>query len=478
LLTAAILFVGLAALFAITRSHWLDDWDSVNFALALDDFDVTRHRPHPPGYPLYIGAGKLAQVFVADHAAALTLVSALAGAAVASMFYLLGRRHEDRSVALCATLIMALSPLFWLQSGLALTDMFGMVFVLAFLLVEGGSPRRPQGDLARRIACGVIAGLALGARPHIAFLILVYWCIRASSSRSVGTAPVVTAALAFLIGVMLWLIPASLATGGVETYLHATIGQFEWRFGRPGVSVLGSSMSGEYLLSRAAALVGSIGQAFAPMHLTASNIARRMAIALLVIAFYVVFAWRSPSKDVARPYMLASAVYLLMLFILLPTRHLRYFLLFSLIVGWSVSGYLAQFRRPVVRAAALAALFAVTVLPSFFLVGGLSKVPPPVAALEWVKSNHPAAILYSDQLRRHADFYWPGGDSKAEPKGETGCDQLRKSLEAGRVVLATNPELCGMTGVKAASFKRDARIHDKHHRITIFEFGKTIGNPG
>ena len=58
-----------------------------------------------------------------------------------------------------------------------------------------------------------------------------------------------TAALAVLTGVMLWLIPASLATGGVETYLHATVGQFEWRFGRPGVSVLGSSMTGEYLLS-------------------------------------------------------------------------------------------------------------------------------------------------------------------------------------------------------------------------------------
>ena len=40
-------------------------------------------------------------------------------------------------VALCATLIMALSPLYWLQSGLALTDMFGMVFVLAFLLRRG-----------------------------------------------------------------------------------------------------------------------------------------------------------------------------------------------------------------------------------------------------------------------------------------------------------------------------------------------------
>jgi hypothetical protein len=39
-------------------------------------------------------------------------------------------------------------------------------------------------------------------------------------------------------------------------------------------------------------------------------------------------------------------------------------------------------------------------------------------------------------------------------------------------VLATNPELCGIARVKVASFKRDARIHDKHHRITIFEFIK------
>ena len=55
------------------------------------------------------------------------------------MFYVLERRHSDWPVALCATLIMALSPLFWLQSGLPLTDMFGMVFVVAFLLVEGAT---------------------------------------------------------------------------------------------------------------------------------------------------------------------------------------------------------------------------------------------------------------------------------------------------------------------------------------------------
>ena len=141
--------------------------------------------------------------------------------------------------------------------------------------------------------------------------------------------------------------------------------------------------------------------------------------------------------------MLACAVYLLMLFILLPVRHLRYFLPLALIVGWSISGYLAQFERPLVRAAALVALIAVTVLPSYFLVGGLSKVPPPVAALDWVKANRPAAILYSDQLRRHADFYWPGGDSKAEPKVRPAAAAAQKPRCRARCA-RTTPELCGM----------------------------------
>jgi len=133
-LTAALLFLGLAALFAFTRSHWLDDWDSVNFAFGLDDFDVTKHWPHPLSR-----RESSSIVSLPIRPGALTLVSALSGGAVASMFYILERRRTDWPVALCATLIMALSPLFWLQSGLALTDMFGMVFVVAFL-----KQRRPR----------------------------------------------------------------------------------------------------------------------------------------------------------------------------------------------------------------------------------------------------------------------------------------------------------------------------------------------
>jgi hypothetical protein len=35
-----------------------------------------------------------------------------------------------------------------------------------------------------------------------------------------------------------------------------------------------------------------------------------------------------------------------------------------------------------------------------------------------------------------------------------------------------------MEGVKRVVFKRDARIHDNHHYIPIFEFDKSAGGSG
>ena len=32
----------------------LEDIDSINLALGVESFDVASHRPHPPGYPVFI----------------------------------------------------------------------------------------------------------------------------------------------------------------------------------------------------------------------------------------------------------------------------------------------------------------------------------------------------------------------------------------------------------------------------------------
>src|SRR6187455_231705 len=38
----------------------LEDIDSINFALVLHHYDPALHQPHPPGYPVFIAAGRVA----------------------------------------------------------------------------------------------------------------------------------------------------------------------------------------------------------------------------------------------------------------------------------------------------------------------------------------------------------------------------------------------------------------------------------
>jgi hypothetical protein len=73
----------------------------------------------------------------------------------------------------------------------------------------------------KRIACGLIAGLSVGARPHITLLIVLYWCFRAH--RPFEVRHVLTAVLAFAVGIAAWLIPATFATGGPQIYWTATV---------------------------------------------------------------------------------------------------------------------------------------------------------------------------------------------------------------------------------------------------------------
>jgi len=48
------------------RARMLYNWDAVQFALALREFDVAKHQPHPPGYLLYVGLGRLFNASLGD----------------------------------------------------------------------------------------------------------------------------------------------------------------------------------------------------------------------------------------------------------------------------------------------------------------------------------------------------------------------------------------------------------------------------
>ena len=98
----AVLFL-LAHLFYLPPT--LEDIDSVNFALGVRDFDVARHQPHPPGYPVFIALGKASTAVMralpvqSPESKALALPGVIAGALLIPLLFGLFRRFaEDEAV--------------------------------------------------------------------------------------------------------------------------------------------------------------------------------------------------------------------------------------------------------------------------------------------------------------------------------------------------------------------------------------------
>ena len=78
------------------RARMLYNWDAVQFALALREFDVAKHQPHPPGYLLYVALGRLLNIPLADPNLAYVALAMLFSAATTVTVYWLARALYER----------------------------------------------------------------------------------------------------------------------------------------------------------------------------------------------------------------------------------------------------------------------------------------------------------------------------------------------------------------------------------------------
>ncbi len=212
----------------------LEDIDSINFALGVTDFDVAKHQPHPPGYPVFIGLGKASTAFLRSTGAAspesrgLAIWSALSGAALvfclAALFRGLGSvgpRLANPRVALWATVAVVMSPLFWFTALRPLSDMTGLAAGIASqalivsVLVGLSSPRA-------LVWGGFLAGLAIGIRSQTVLLTMPLLILAIVMPKSGLRPPNRLAAIAALaMGVLIWAIPLIVASGGFSEYARA-----------------------------------------------------------------------------------------------------------------------------------------------------------------------------------------------------------------------------------------------------------------
>lgn len=212
--------VGLVTLVArlATAAVGPTDWDSSQYAAAVARFDVTHGRPQPPGYFLYVAAGRLIHGMGVDTIHSLVLVSAVASALAAGLVVVAGRDLGGRWVGLAAGLLVATSPFAWFSGSIVATYSFDLLAApLLMILAWRARPHSWHGAVALA-SLGLLAGFRQSALQAFALLALV---AVAGSVRRAREA--VWATLAGAAAVVVWFVPMAVTQpGGVSAWALAT----------------------------------------------------------------------------------------------------------------------------------------------------------------------------------------------------------------------------------------------------------------
>lgn len=156
--TAAALVFGVFLTRWSWRSHVLYHWDSVQFALALDDFDIRLNQPQPPGYLLYVLMGRAVRALTGLEANPSMILLSLIFTAVSAVFlYRLAERLYGYGRACLVTVFWLVSPLVWFYGEVALPHLGSAM--LALMVAWWGMRSRdenPNWIFASALALGVL----------------------------------------------------------------------------------------------------------------------------------------------------------------------------------------------------------------------------------------------------------------------------------------------------------------------------------
>lgn len=146
---------------ACSKTLW--DWDEAQFALAVVEYDAAGHRPHPPGFPLFIALANIARLVTASDFRALQVVTVIASMALFPVFVFLCRELDfSFPVAWSGSLLAVFLPNVWFYGGTAFSDIPSLALTAAAcaFLLRGARERRSL------LAGAVLLGLAAAIRPQ------------------------------------------------------------------------------------------------------------------------------------------------------------------------------------------------------------------------------------------------------------------------------------------------------------------------
>jgi len=475
LIKSALIFLLAFAIYLFSRSPGLDEWDSVQFAMGIREFNLWKHQPHPPGYPLYIFFAWLpVRFFGWSPEFSLQFVSYAGGALfVATWFGIVRLQFGERFAWLVAG-TLAITPIVWMTSTRALTDSLaaGLLSVQLFcsLVFRNSGRNKPL------IALGLFGAAAVGVRPQCLPVALLIF-ITSLFQRRAGAKIWLTGSAIFVAGCLLWLVPTwyiqSTLPGpvpGWRSYPAQLYSQWLWRFGQPSIFIGGSHITALYFARQFAVhILGwfGVGLGFLWSPFTV------LAGALLAASALVFYAARFNNRDrnFWKTHWAWALLQVVIVFCSLPADQRYYLVIMPLLVVTLLRGFLHMPAPLRLTVCLLPALLLGISIPA--AIESHSDPAPPIKVVRFLQQQYLPeqrgdVLLFLAHCQRHFKWYAPEFtvfDNVASATVPT------ERLEKAKAIYTDEPRLARPSGWQlslVAEFSRSLVIYRKHHNVRLF----------
>ncbi len=199
-------------------SHFLYEWDSVNYALAFQHFNIYLSQPQPPGYIFFIALGRIVNIVFNDPNTSMVFISIVFSILTVFLVYFLAKQMFSRKIAIIASVLLIFNPIFWFYGE---TSTIYMGEALFATLIAYTSYQMLKGDNRFIYISAIALGLSGGFRSDLIFLMFPLWffCL---IYQGFDYKKIFKSFIVLIEFALFWYIPTILLSGGYLNYSQVT----------------------------------------------------------------------------------------------------------------------------------------------------------------------------------------------------------------------------------------------------------------
>ena len=203
-----IILLGCVCSRLLSTIYYIEDIDSLRFALSMVDYDVSLLQPHFPSYPIFCFLAKLLYLLIGRYALAFSLIGGVSVTCIIYFTLKIAKIDSSTILGKIVVLVILMNPLLWLMSNRYMPDAMGVACLLASLYFMMPQDENESNSLLCSRSFGYfLAGILLGIRLSYFPLLVPILLIRLKDRKRL------TYIISGVLGVLIWLIPLILTTG-------------------------------------------------------------------------------------------------------------------------------------------------------------------------------------------------------------------------------------------------------------------------